>query len=209
MRRERDWPAAATAWVVVAAVVAVGCSDRDDGRSLSSTNTELSGSELFPATSAPGGDFLFQVGRAFETASSYRVSATQENLVLPRWGGSDGGTVSVDLKASAAAADLRRTGDGQYAVLLKGGETFFKRSTCSTWTKIQDAKDVLAPFVFRSDRLTSSKLLEVLPTPSNGNWLVTVDLQGLGKVNMEIDPKTARPLRVASDTVTNNGKRLE
>lgn len=152
---------------------------------------------------------MFQVGRAVDAAGSYRLAVTQQNYVLERWGGSDGGSVQVDLKASAAVADLRRTGDGQYAIVLHDGATYFKRETCPTWAKIQGGQDVLAPFVITGAELRSSKLIETLPPASATSTRGRVDLTGVGEVTLEVETATARPLRITSATLTNNGKPLE
>ena len=156
------------------------------------------------------GDYLFQVGRAIGDAGTYRLTATQTNLVLPRWGGSDGGTVLVDVKSSAASADMERTGDGPYAVVLRNGETYFKRETCSTWAKIQDGSGVLAGFVLTPDELQHSRLVSVEPSDTSAKTqVVQADLAGVGPVTLEVDKATSRPVRLSSDVLTDNGKRLE
>ena len=160
-------------------------------------------------TTSIGPSFFLEVARAVGAENTYRITAAQENYVLPRWGGSDDGSVSVDLAANAAVADMRRTGDGQYAIVLKDGETYFKRETCSDWTRIQDGAGVLGPFMFTPDELSHSKVVEVLKSPP-GSPLLTIkaDLTGLGLVTLEVDRTTGLPFRLSSDTLTNNGKPL-
>ncbi len=152
---------------------------------------------------------MLRVGRAVDSAGSYRLDATQQNFVLDRWGGSDGGTMQVDIHGDAAVADLHRTGDGQYAIVLQGGETYFKRETCPTWARIQAGREVLAPFVISGAEFRGSKVVETLPPSSATSTRAKVDLAGVGEVTLEVDTETGRPLRITSDTLTNNGKPLE
>lgn len=163
-----------------------------------------------PTLDSQAGDYLFQVGRAVGDAGSYRLTVTQTNLVLPRWGGSDGGTVRVDVKAGAASADLQRNGDGRYAVVLRNGETYFKRETCSTWARIQDGSGVLAGFVLTPVELQSSTLISVEPSNTSAKTqVVQANITGVGPVTLEVDKATSRPVRITSETLTNNGQPLE
>lgn len=186
---------------------APACSKREAG----TTTPEPDTCAQFPQLcQGQAGDYLFQVGRAIGGAGSYRLSVTQTNYVLPRWGGSDGGTVRVDVKAGAAVAQLQRTGDGPYAVVLRNGETYFKRETCSTWAKIQDGSGVLAAFILTPGELQASTLVSVEPSDTGSKTqVVQADLAGIGLVTLEVDKATSLPLRITSSTLTNNGKRLE
>lgn len=186
---------------------AAACSKRDDQSATPAPDTCAQFPQLCQGQT---GDYLFQVGRAIGDAGSYRLTVTQTNLVLPRWGGSDGGTVQVDVKAGAASAELQRTGDGRYAVVLRNGETYFKRETCSTWAKIQDGSAVLAAFILTPGELQASKLLSVeSSSPAAKTQVVEADLAGIGPVTLEVDKATSRPIRITSDALTNNGKPLE
>jgi hypothetical protein len=189
-------------------IALAACSSREDDATRPGDPENVDSCDRFPnLCELSDTDLKIHVGGALETAGTYRVTATQDNLVLPRWGGSDGGTVSVDAKAGTAVAELRRTGDGQYAVVLNG-DTFFKRETCPNWTRIQDGKDVLAPFVITPAEVSRSRVLETI-TNTAKTATIRVDLAGLGEVTMEIDNETGRPRRLWSETLTNNGKRLE
>ncbi len=161
------------------------------------------------ATTDLSGGILPAAARAMDGATSYRLSVTEEDYVLERWGGSDGGTVDVNLKSGEAKANLHRTGDGQYAIVLKTGETYFKRDTCPSWAKIQAGQAVLAPFVITGAELRSSKLFETLPSTSASSQRVKADLTGIGTVTLEVEKATGLPIRITSDTLTNNGKPLE
>lgn len=186
---------------------ALACSKRADHSSTPEPDT----CDRFPnLCQTQTGDYLFQVGRAVGNAGTYRLTVTQTNYVLPRWGGSDGGTVQVDVKSGAATAQLQRTGDGPYAVVLRNGETYFKRETCSTWAKIQDGSAVLAAFVITPGELQASRLVSVEPSsPSAKTQVVRADLAGIGPVTLEVEKATGLPLRITSGTLTNNGKTLE
>ncbi len=192
------------AMTLVAALFAFACSERETG----DPKAVIDSCEKFPNLCELSiEDLRIRVGGALEAAGTYRITAKQDNLVLPRWGGSDGGTVAVDLHAGTAVAGLRRTGDGQYAVALDG-DTFFKRETCPSWTRIQDGAEVLAPFVLTGYEISQSRVLDTLVMGTDSATL-RVDLSGLGEVLMEIDNETGRPVRLWSETLTNNGKRLE
>lgn len=195
--------------LLFSAALVSGCSDRASKQPDPGANRDTC--EQFPAfCQGQTGDFLFQVGRALDSAGSYHLVVSQANFVLPRWGGSDGGDVSVNLKTGEAVANLQRTGDGQYAIVLTSGETYFQRSTCPDWAKIQDGAAVLAPFILTSDELQHSKLTEVTPsTPESKTHTVKLELQGVGPVSMEVEKATARPVRITSETLTGNGKPLE
>lgn len=115
----------------------------------------------------------------------------------PCWGGSDGGTVEVDLDSGTAYARLFRTGDGDYEVLLRRGQSSFKRESCPTWARTQDGAGVLAAFVLTPGEVRSSRDL------GNGEY----ELAGLGRVSMELD-SAGRPAVIRSDWLTGNGQPL-
>ena len=191
------------------AVFAAGCSPRDDDGSRPDDAENIDSCERFPnLCELSDKDLQIRVGGALETAGTYRITAVQDNLVLSRWGGSDGGSVSVDVKAGTAVADLRRTGDGQYAVVLSG-DTYFKRETCRNWTRVQDGKDVLAPFILTPDEISRSRVLETVSHGASSAILLRVDLAGVGEVMLELDSESGRPLKLWSETLRNNGRRLE
>lgn len=150
------------------------------------------------------GNVLEQVSSAIAKAGAYRLEATQENLVLPRWGGSDGGTVLVDVTRRAAAAELYRTGDGPYSIVLQDGETYFKRETCPTWAHISAGSEVLAPFIFDATRLRQARALELGPAEGT-RLLVRLELPGIGQATMQVDLATFLPVRITAETASGTG----
>lgn len=175
-----------------------------------------------PATLAtatrPGGSGapaeLRQLARDIQAAvdgrGSYRITAEQENLVLPQWGGSDGGSVEVGAKGAIMVANLARTGDGQYSIVFRDGETLFIRGTCREWARIPGGgRDVLAPFVIAGNRriaeATNLRLSTEVGT-SGGTLLMT--MAGLGEVEIAFSGETNLPTTIRSATATNNGKPL-
>lgn len=166
-------------------LLVAACSDRNPG---AATPTDAGPAE-------PAG--VESVAAAMEKAGSYRLEVEQGDLVLPRSGGSDGGTVEVDLDSGTAYARLFRTGDGDCEVLLRRGQTFFKRESCPTWARIQDGAGVLAAFVLPPGEVRSSRDL------GNGEY----ELAGLGRVSMELD-SAGRPAVIRSDWLTGNGQPL-
>ncbi len=185
------------------AICAAGCSKRESSSQINDS------CDRFPGL-CESGDLLLQVGRAMDEAGAYRLTVNQENFVLPRWGGSDGGTVDVDLNSGDAVANLHRTGDGNYAIVLRDGETYFKRETCPNWAKIQDGAQVLAPFVITSDEIAHSKLIKILPSSTSAaTGVARLDLEGVGEVTLEMEQHSLLPVRITSETLTSNGKPLE
>ena len=170
----------------LAVFCAAGCSERSSGSSNLTNTSEATGSGLSAAAAA------------VEQAGSYRLVVEQSNLVLPRWGGSDGGEVLVDVEAGVAYARLFRTGDGPYEIVLSDGETAFKRETCATWARLQDAAGTLALFVVTPDELRRSSEI------GGGEY----DLEGVGRVQLEFDAD-GRPSVLRSKDLTGNGKDLE
>lgn len=60
--------------------------------------------------------------------------------------------MSVTTQGTVVYADVERTGDGRYAVVSMNGNTFFKRSTCSTAARVPGGgPDVLKPFLLATN----------------------------------------------------------
>jgi hypothetical protein len=130
---------------------------------------------------------------ALEQAGGYRLRVEQSNLVLQRWGGSDGGEVTVNGDGSQARAVLARNGeqDARYTIVLVDGYTYFKRSTCDQSFRVPGGtSDVLRPFLFaRTDALANATDARI----EDGQIRATVEV--LGPVAIELDA-AARPKRI-------------
>jgi hypothetical protein len=130
---------------------------------------------------------------ALSRGGGYRLRVQQSNLVLPRWGGSDGGTVSVNHDGSEASARLQRTGESgaEYDLRLVDGQTFFKRSTCDQTFRLPGGgPDVLQPYLLaKTNALARAQNARL----ENGRLLARIE--GLGDVSIELDV-TARPREI-------------
>jgi len=129
--------------------------------------------------------------RALDKAGGYQLRVDQSNFVMPQWGGSDGGTVTVNSNGTAAEARLVRTGEpgATYAVTLVEGQTFFRRSTCSETLRVPGGgADVLQPYLFmRSQALAGAQGARF------ESGLIRATIEGLGLVTIELNNKTLRP----------------
>lgn len=148
-------------------------------------------------------EVLVRMQRAVAQRGSYHVAVSAKNMVLPRWGGVDGGTVDVNRDAPAANASLERTGDGRYTMLLVGGQTYFERSTCPTWTRVPGGGvEALAPFLLAD--LTDAQPLHPIGAVGNPAGIEAQSAQ-LGRVAVELDPATFLPLRLETHPGDANG----
>lgn len=183
-----------------AAALVLACSDRktvvDDDSPDGPITSPYSGPEL-----------AGKIQAAIDAKGSYTVAVQQENLVLPRWGGSDGGSVTVgsDSGKATAVAELHRTGDGDYGLWMVDGQTYFKRSTCNDLTRIPGGAQTLAPFVLAGNkRISGGSNLKA----ANGRTTLMLTLEGLGDTEISFDPKTFLPNQLSSREATSNGKPL-
>lgn len=208
LRRARlgaSWlPAVAAGTVVVAlaaglALLAWGISRTGGNGSGAATVSSPAGTPtLPPGTATSAAEALALAQLAVDGAPGYHVEVTGHNLVLPQWGGIDGGSIDVDIPDAAARADIYRTGDGRYVIVSGGGETQFQRETCAYFTRIPGGgAGVLEPFLFnRSGALRGATNPVFLPSPSGGPLAIQADLPDLGTVRLDLDPVTFLPLRL-------------
>ena len=184
------------------AAVAAACSDR---QKTSDDDEPLDGPFDSPYT---GAELADRIQRAIDAEGAYTISARQENFVLPQWGGADSGTVAVGREDGrvTAAANLFRTGDGEYSLWLRSGQTFFKRSTCDALARVPGGGgEVLSPFVFLgNDRIRGATGLKA----ATGRTTLILVLDGLGETEISFRPGTFLPNQLSSRTATNNGKPL-
>jgi hypothetical protein len=175
-------------WLVVAAVVAIigltvlrlGARGEDARARFDRLSTD---------------EILSRVQRAMAEKGSYHAFVVGQNLVLPRWGGVDSGSVDVKLDGSAASASMQRAGDGLYAIILVDGQTYFHRSTCPSFTRVPGGgAEVLTPFIL-SDLTGSDR--RTVPIGIVGNpAFVDATTPQLGHVVLELDPESFLPLRL-------------
>lgn len=183
------------------AAMAFACSDRKTA----GDDEPLDGPITLPYS---GEELADRIQKALDGKGAYTISAQQENFVLPQWGGVDGGTVTVgrDDGRITAAASLYRTGDGDYDLWLRNGQTYFKRSTCNDLARVPGGGGpVLSPFVFLgNDRIRGASGLKA----ATGRTALILTLDGLGETEISFDPRTFLPNQLSSRTATNNGKPL-
>lgn len=140
---------------------------------------------------------------ALERAGGYALTVEQENVVLPQWGGSDGGSVRVSQDAQTATAELWRTGEGgPYSIIHADGQTYFRRSTCQTWARIPGGgKDVLAPFLFARTKALANA---VVVSASGTN--IEAEVEGIGRALVALHPTTALPVSIIAEGTANRGR---
>lgn len=190
------------------AAAAFGCGDRAE----SDSNPGGSGD----SAESPDGDFespysaqelANRIQSAIDAQGAYTLLVEQTNFVLPQWGGSDGGEVTVGSGSrTAAVAKLARTGDGPYAIWLRDGQTYFQRTTCPTIARVPGGgSEVLQPFVFLgNDRIKEAKNLEA----ASGRTALNLTIEGIGDAEISFTPGSFLPNQLTSRTATNNGKPL-
>ncbi len=149
-------------------------------------------------------DLAGHIQRALDAKGHYVLTVDQQNLVLPQWGGVDGGVVAVS--ADAVLAELTRTGDGPYTMLRANGETYFKRETCTEWARVPGGgAGVLAPFVLiGNDGIAGAKGLQLLP----GRTALGLEVPAIGKVTLRYDVQTYLPLELWALNEAGTARRL-
>jgi hypothetical protein len=147
-----------------------------------------------PSTPSAG-DILQQAQLAVQESLGYRIKVTGHNLVLPQWGGVDGGTVQVGTQPAIAVAELERTGDGDYALLLFAGQTFFRRSTCDHLARVPGGgADVLTPFLWGVGGILGKATdPQFSAGPRTETIIILAEIEPMGPVQIELDPATNLP----------------
>lgn len=148
-----------------------------------------------PTLAADAQAALAQLQNAIDQRDSYTITVSQQNLVLPHWGGADGGTVKVAKGGQVADSTLRRTGEpnATYAIRLVDGQTFFKRSTCDETFRVPGGgSEVLAPFL-----LHVALRMRNAQSPARTATGVEATFDTLGRVSIDIDPRTNLPVRIS------------
>jgi len=154
-------------------------------------------------------DAIIAVQEAVECSGGYRVVVTGHNLVLPDWGGVDSATVDVSTVDQVAAVNLERTGDGPYALILINGQTYFKRSTCDHFARVNGGgASVLEPFLLGMSGVLQSTPGATAGVLPNGTISVAATLKDVGPAKLTLDPSSDRPVQLSaakpeSGTVTN------
>lgn len=199
----------AAASFLAGVLVVAGCSDRErPPASPPATGANTPGT----AASVPSDPaaILRLAQAAVDHAGGYRVEVTARNFVLPQWGGSDSGEVHVGKDGRSARAVLSRAGEGgPYTLSLIGGQTYFKRATCPTWSRVPGGgADVLAPFLLVRERLLERAESPALGTVAPGELAVVANLPGIGVSTVYIDPATMRPRRILLESTSSSATRL-
>lgn len=163
---------------------------------------------LFPARAADAASrVLHRAQQAVHCVAGYTVSVSGHNLVLPEWGGVDGGTVAIGTAGPEVVASLTRTGDGVYSMTYVDGQTFFQRSTCDHVARRSGGGgDVLRPFLWSLTQALDAGSTATLVggAPSNA-VAVAVTLPDLGPVTIVVDDATGRPLELTKSRYPNSG----
>lgn len=134
---------------------------------------------------------------ALDCATAYRVTVRGHNFVLPEWGGVDDGTVVV-VGRSGATAQLVRTGDGLYDMVLAAGATFYRRYTCPHWERRSGgAPDVLQPFRLGPTGALASAQGSAVVATSASSLTVSARISEIGDARVSISLPGVLPLRIA------------
>ena len=148
-----------------------------------------------PPTDAAG--VLARAQATIDAAGGYHVEMSGHNFVLPQWGGVESVAIDVGKQGTSASARVTRTGDGVYSVVLIDGQTFFKRETCSTWTRVPGgAPAVLEPFLWNRTGLLRRATGAVIEANTGDTLVVRATLPGIGEASVEVEAKSGRPLRL-------------
>lgn len=148
-----------------------------------------------PATDAAGA--LARAQAAVDGAGGYHVEMAGHNFVLPQWGGVESVAIDVGKQGTTASARIVRTGDGVYGVVLVDGQTFFKRETCSTWTRVPGGGPaVLEPFLWNRTGPLRRGTEAVIEANTGETLVVRATFPGIGEASIEVESKSGRPLRL-------------
>jgi hypothetical protein len=191
----------ATIIVFGVAVWLIACSDRDSVKE----RTERPEGDFDSPYS--GQELADKIQAAIDAQGAYTLVVQQSNFVLPQWGGSDGGFVTVGRDGDVSAtATLERTGDGSYELWFRDGQTYFKRSTCRQIARVPGGgAEVLEPFVFLgNDRIRQATNLRA----ASGRTALMLTIEGLGDAEIGFIPGTFLPNQLSSRAATNNGQPL-
>lgn len=148
-----------------------------------------------PTLAADPQSALAQVQAAIDQRDSYTITVNQRSLVLPHWGGAESGRVKVAKRGAEASATLGRSGEpnATYVITLVNGQTYFKRSTCNETFRVPGGSgDVLAPFL-----LHGALSMRNAQSPARTASGFEAAFDGIGRVSIDIDPRTNLPTRIA------------
>lgn len=183
-------------------VLAAACSDREDPTpSAALTPTPVATPTPLPA----GSDVLAAVRDALQVVAGYRVQVTASNFPLEGWGGIDSGFVTVGRGGATGFADLVRTGDGGYSMIVDHDQLYFRRDTCETWKHLPGvaAAGVLLPFAFNAnDTFATATATKVEAGKREKQVILTMRTQSLGVVQVTVNTETSLPARIFRDPAT-------
>lgn len=190
----------------VGALLATGCTAGCSAAPAAPTPTSSCRRAI--AASASARQVLTEAQQALDCSGGYTISISGHNLVLPQWGGVDGGTVEVNPRQPGARAVLVRTGDGSYTMLFANNQTFFERTTCGHYARVPGGgATVLAPFLWTKTNALGSGA-DAAPDAQSGTTVtVAVTLTYLGRVTLEVSRTTGRPLQLVKARDRSSGSK--
>lgn len=186
-------------FVLALALVGAGCSDREGAaQTPATTPTPIATPTPLPA----GSDLLAAMRDALAVVAGYKVQVIASNFPLEGWGGVDSGFVTIGRDGTTAFADLVRTGDGGYSMILDHGETYFRRDTCETWEHLPGAAaaGIFRPFAFNAnDVFATATATKVEAGKRDKQVVLTLRTPALGVVQVTVNTETSLPARIFRD----------
>jgi len=135
---------------------------------------------------------------------AYRVAVQGHNFVLPEWGGVDAGIVVVE--QSGATAQLARTGDGLYYMVLADNATFYRRFTCPHWERRSGgAPAVLRPFLLAQTGALMSAVNPVVVGTSRSSVTIMADISVIGEAHVTVSVPMGFLLKLTWGSGTDSG----
>jgi hypothetical protein len=150
------------------------------------------------SSSATGEEVLRAAQRAVDCAAGYRIIVRGHNLVLPLWGGIDDATVDVNADGTATAS-VQRTGDGEYLLVFRNGQTFYRRRSCDHWSRRSGGGGaIFDPFLWTRTRSLEQAGDARIMSSGQGAITVAATIAPLGPLTLTVDMGSARPSQLAA-----------
>lgn len=151
--------------------------------------------------------FAREVQAAVDHAKGYELTIAGHNLVLPRWGGVDDGTLRIAIRGPRLEGVVHRTGDGTYAVRYVLGQSYFRRYTCSRYSRVPGGgHDVFTMFLWsETNAIGNAHDVGLGGDSPPGTLLLKASLTSLGPVTITVNRSTLLPTRLVTEGKVTSG----
>ncbi len=141
-----------------------------------------------------------RVQAAVDRTAGYDLTVMGHNLVLPEWGGIDSGHLSIASARRELTGTVYRTGDGLYSVVYIHHMTYFRRTTCPTYSLVPGGGSlVFTTFLWSmTDAVARARDVHITGVIDNRTLLLSAFLPSLGNVVITIDRYTFLPIQLMS-----------